>query len=123
MSDDGHRERFALAVGMVACGWESLPEAAERRDVNPENVARALSRHAHRADYGGRLWADRRRDDTMDAAEIAEATSADVDTIKQCLEATGDALAGDDGIGRYDPEDAAEINPDPGELVGDDDEE
>ncbi|ELZ92819.1 hypothetical protein [Haloferax volcanii] len=61
--DDDHRRRFATAVGMVATGWESLPEAAERRDVDPADVARALSRYAHRGDYDGRLWADRRRDD------------------------------------------------------------
>jgi len=69
--DDGHRERFAEAVGMVATGWESLPEAAERRDVDPEDVARALSRHQFRSDYDGRLWADR-RDDAEIAAERAE---------------------------------------------------
>jgi len=72
--DDGHRERFASAVGMVACGWESLPEAAERRDVDPADVARALSRHAHREDYDGRLWADRRDD-----AEIAAARAEELD--------------------------------------------
>lgn len=61
--DGGHRERFAEAVGMVATGWESLPEAAERRDVDPADVARALSRYRSREDYDGRLWADRRHDD------------------------------------------------------------
>jgi len=61
--DDGHRRRFIAAVGAVATGYESLPAAAERRDVDPADVARALSRYRSRADYDGRLWADRRRDD------------------------------------------------------------
>jgi len=63
LNGDTYRERFALAVGMVATGWDSLPEAAESHDVDPENVARALSRHQFRADYDGRLWADRRDDE------------------------------------------------------------
>ncbi|RKS82165.1 hypothetical protein BDK61_1464 [Haloarcula quadrata] len=71
--DDGHRRRFALAAGMVACGWESLPDAAERRDVDPEDVARALSRHQFPEDYSGRRWAERHCDDVEIAAERAEA--------------------------------------------------
>ncbi|MBP2251264.1 hypothetical protein J2754_001585 [Halarchaeum solikamskense] len=70
---DGHRERFATAVGMVATGWESLPDAAERRDVDPEDVARALSRYRSREDFDSRLWADRRRDDGEIAADRVEA--------------------------------------------------
>lgn len=56
-------DAFLLAVGAVATGHESLPEAAEKRDVDAEDVAHALSRHAHRSDYDGVLWADRRRRD------------------------------------------------------------
>ena len=63
MTDEELNDAFLLAIGAVATGAESLPEAAERRGVDAADVAEALSRYAHRADYDGRLWADRRRDD------------------------------------------------------------
>lgn len=62
-------DAFLETVGAVACGYESLPEAANRRGVDAEDVARALSRHQHREDYSSRLWADRRSDDTADIGE------------------------------------------------------
>lgn len=58
MTDDA----FLEAVGAVATGSESLPEAAEDRGVDAADVAEALSRYAYREDYSGRLWTDRRRD-------------------------------------------------------------
>lgn len=84
-------DAFLLAVGAVATGHESLPEAAEKRDVDAEDVARALSRYAHRSDYDGVLWADRQCDDAaMDvrsAAEIAEKSGADIETIEEEIDA------------------------------------
>ncbi|WP_139210963.1 DUF7342 family protein [Natrinema salaciae] len=103
-------DAFLKAVGAVACGYESLPEAADRRGVDAEDVARALSRHQHREDYSGRLWADRRSDDTDDineqpdysdtrwsdddstldvrsAEEIARANGVDVEVVEESIEA------------------------------------
>ena len=118
---DSHRRRFAVAVGMVACGWESLPEAAERRDVDPADVARALSRHQFPEDYSGRRWAERHRDDAEIAADRAE--KLDDEENVEDIDALIDDLPNVDGIGRYDPEEVTEINPDPDELAGDGNEE
>jgi hypothetical protein len=103
-------DAFLEAVGAVACGYESLPEAADRRGVDAEDVARALSRHQYREDYSDRLWADRRpydEDDigeqsnysdtrwsddggTLDvrsAEEIARANGVDVEVVEESIEA------------------------------------
>jgi len=103
-------DAFLEAIGAVACGYESLPEAADRRGVDAEDVACALSRHQHREDYSGRLWADRRSDDTDDigeqsdysdtrwsdddstlnvrsAKEIARANGVDVEVVEESIEA------------------------------------
>ena len=70
MTDDS----FFEAVGAVATGAESLPEAAERRGVDATDVAKALSRYANREDYDGRLWTDRRDEEgvTPDVDEAIE---------------------------------------------------
>jgi len=103
-------DAFLEAVGAVACGYESLSEAADRRGVDAEDVARALSRHQHREDYSCRLWADRRSDgkddigeqsdysdtrwsdddstlDVRSAEEIARANGVDVEVVEESIEA------------------------------------
>lgn len=103
-------DAFLEAVGAVTCGYESLPEAADRRGVDAEDVARALSRHQHREDYSSQLWADRRSDDiddideqpdysdtrwsdddsTLDvrsAEEIARANGVDLEVVEESIKA------------------------------------
>lgn len=135
------RERFAEAVGMVACGWESLPEAAERRGVEPVQVAQALSRHQYRSDYNGLLWADRHRDDmtehereTIDerideiedesrrhsTEDTAEELGIDLDCDDDDAETADESSETLDdfpgGIEMYDPEEVVDENPEPDEL-------
>jgi hypothetical protein len=106
-------DAFIEAVGAVACGYESLPEAADRRRVDAKDVARALSHHQHREDYSCRLWADRRSDGKDDigeqsdysdtrwsdddstlnvrsAEEIARANGVDVEVVEESIEAMSD---------------------------------
>jgi len=70
---------------------ESLPEAANRRGVDAEDVARALSRHQHREDYSSRLWADRRSDDTDDIDKQPDYSdtrwSDDGEAVEESIEA------------------------------------
>lgn len=84
-------DAFLETVGAVACGYESLPEAANRRGVDAEDVARALSRHQHREDYSSRLWADRRSDDTDDIDEQPDYSdtrwSDDGEVVEESIEA------------------------------------
>jgi len=55
---DGAGEAFAAAVGAVAIGKESLPDAAERRDVEAAAVAEALARYRQPEEWERGQWAD-----------------------------------------------------------------
>jgi len=98
-------DAFLETVGAVACGYESLPEAANRRGVDAEDVARALSRHQHREDYSSRLWADRRSDDTDDIDKQPDYSdtrwSDDGEAVEESIEALSEqeqAIVHDRGI-------------------------
>lgn len=107
-SDDEPDDAFLLAVGAVATGHESLPEAVEKRDVDAEDVARTLSRHAHYADYDGRLWADRRCDDADLAAE--RTVKIDDGESPKDIDALIDDLPDDDDDAAMDVRSAEEIS-------------
>lgn len=55
---DGAGEAFAAAVGAVAIGKASLPDAAERRDVETTAVAEALARYRQPEEWEEGRWAD-----------------------------------------------------------------
>ena len=67
---DGAGEASAAAVGAVAIGKASLPDAAEWRDVEAAAVAEALARYRQPEEWEGGRWADVEDEDDIDYRTI-----------------------------------------------------